>query len=630
MVLKRCIYGVDLNPLAVELAKVSLWLHCFTLGAPLSFLDHHLRCGNSLIGVTVDEVREKLEQDIFGSRLAGLLRATELMCKVGALTDSTFSEVKQSVDAYREAAGELGRFKAMLDTLTAESFGVGGAASLLRQGFSHHDLDTEKANDLHPRERRILTAVREIARDKRFFHWELEFPEVWYRAGSRRDNPGFDAVVGNPPYGSSHRVPQARNPQFIAGCVQLPPDWYFSFTDRGLALLRSSGAFGMIVPQSWETGTQFAPFRVGLARLAWVREVVNLPFDVFKEAYVDTCLLLVRKDAQEGRPCKWREMPKSGGAQNAAATEGEEWDIASGSRPGIGRLGDFTRWDSKSGWIPLGSLFATRRGVRVRPGSTSAFAPEALPLWVGKAVHHVQFPRSRSWVRLSDLVEGPRDEEWYRGARLWLRRIVGRDNRVLAVLVNKEFVVKKDFYILKPETGAMCLLPYLGILNSRFFSFLVFQGEVTARKDDFRQASLDWLRRLPLPIPLSRGVLSESQEPFVRQRSQELVAGLHRIEASADERLLREASNWVLQWRDEFVRLFEHDNASICYIVGLLTALVVQRTRRSRESERPARARAFLDWLIDELVFHLYGITPVEKDLVLRVVPPALQYGTIP
>ena len=49
-ILKRCIYGVDLNPMAVELSKVALWLHTFTVGAPLSFLDHHLRCGNSLFG----------------------------------------------------------------------------------------------------------------------------------------------------------------------------------------------------------------------------------------------------------------------------------------------------------------------------------------------------------------------------------------------------------------------------------------------------------------------------------------------------------------------------------------------------------------------------------------------------
>jgi hypothetical protein len=59
-VLKRCIFGVDLNPMAVELAKVSLWLDCFTLGAPLSFLDHHLRCGNSLLGTTAAEVEDAL------------------------------------------------------------------------------------------------------------------------------------------------------------------------------------------------------------------------------------------------------------------------------------------------------------------------------------------------------------------------------------------------------------------------------------------------------------------------------------------------------------------------------------------------------------------------------------------
>jgi len=72
-VLKRCIYGVDLNPMAVELAKVSLWLDCFTLGAPLSFLDHHLKYGNSLIGATVAEVKEAVEpvsQQISKSKVA--------------------------------------------------------------------------------------------------------------------------------------------------------------------------------------------------------------------------------------------------------------------------------------------------------------------------------------------------------------------------------------------------------------------------------------------------------------------------------------------------------------------------------------------------------------------------------
>ena len=64
-VLKRCIYGVDLNPMAVELAKVSLWLDAFTLGAPLNFLDHHLRCGNSLIGATFNDLEEATKGELF-------------------------------------------------------------------------------------------------------------------------------------------------------------------------------------------------------------------------------------------------------------------------------------------------------------------------------------------------------------------------------------------------------------------------------------------------------------------------------------------------------------------------------------------------------------------------------------
>lgn len=64
-VLKRCIYGVDLNPLATELAKVSLWLDAFTLGAPLSFLDHHLRTGNSLIGTSIADLERALYDQIF-------------------------------------------------------------------------------------------------------------------------------------------------------------------------------------------------------------------------------------------------------------------------------------------------------------------------------------------------------------------------------------------------------------------------------------------------------------------------------------------------------------------------------------------------------------------------------------
>ena len=87
MVLKRCIYGVDKNPMAVELAKVSLWLHSFTVGAPLSFLDHHLRCGDSLLGLRVLEAQQDFQ------RLGGLSALSAATCALGWTPSTSTSTV---------------------------------------------------------------------------------------------------------------------------------------------------------------------------------------------------------------------------------------------------------------------------------------------------------------------------------------------------------------------------------------------------------------------------------------------------------------------------------------------------------------------------------------------------------
>ena len=102
MVLKRCIYGVDKNPMAVELAKVSLWLHSFTVGAPLSFLDHHLRRGDSLLGLRMRDAREDLERLGGGGGLvsmgaiAGAEAAAGGMQRIEELSDADVAEVEES------------------------------------------------------------------------------------------------------------------------------------------------------------------------------------------------------------------------------------------------------------------------------------------------------------------------------------------------------------------------------------------------------------------------------------------------------------------------------------------------------------------------------------------------------
>src|SRR5699024_10394046 len=123
--MKRSIYGVDLNPMAVELGKLSLWLDSFTVGAPLSFLDHHLKVGNSLIGTTVGEIQEQLktgQSHIFGGPFSGLLNATELMREVSVKTDATYSEVEQSIERYNDFEQAVEPYKKVLDIWLSRHF----------------------------------------------------------------------------------------------------------------------------------------------------------------------------------------------------------------------------------------------------------------------------------------------------------------------------------------------------------------------------------------------------------------------------------------------------------------------------------------------------------------------------
>lgn len=99
MVLKRCIYGVDLNPMAVELAKLALWLHSFTVGAPLSFLDHHLRCGNSVLGAWVRPTTLWLANRgslMVNRHLASIDNVAAAMEEIETIPDNDIAEVEQS------------------------------------------------------------------------------------------------------------------------------------------------------------------------------------------------------------------------------------------------------------------------------------------------------------------------------------------------------------------------------------------------------------------------------------------------------------------------------------------------------------------------------------------------------
>ncbi|MDE0097668.1 MAG: hypothetical protein OXS40_15080 [Gammaproteobacteria bacterium] len=213
MVLKRCVYGVDKNPMAVELAKVSLWLHTFTVGAPLSFLDHHLRCGDSLFGAWVSGVVERAKRQ---ASLAGpvdrAMRSASPMQIIEGLTDAEIAEAHRSADVFDEVSAMTAPLNAFLSILHALEWldirdkddriaytiyldgGFGNPVEIAEGISGLHE--TKYADRFLP----LLQSARKLVEKQRFLNWQVAFPGVWTDWKEPGLTGGFDAVIGNPPW----------------------------------------------------------------------------------------------------------------------------------------------------------------------------------------------------------------------------------------------------------------------------------------------------------------------------------------------------------------------------------------------------------------------------------------------
>ncbi|MFH9174046.1 Eco57I restriction-modification methylase domain-containing protein [Streptomyces albogriseolus] len=217
LIVERCIYGVDLNPMAVELAKVSLWLTTAAAGKPLSFLDAHLRCGNAVVGAEFSswsgvpapaqggrfqragaEVGD-LQDSLFAVEepdLASLVRVRQALA-AGPSEDRLQIRAKEKRFERLLEGDDFTRLQALGDWWVAPYFYTEELKGNSGQWLASHDA-LKRGEPL----RGHLTHIPADVRSKiRPFHWEVEFPEVFFgNKGERRPDAGFDAILGNPPW----------------------------------------------------------------------------------------------------------------------------------------------------------------------------------------------------------------------------------------------------------------------------------------------------------------------------------------------------------------------------------------------------------------------------------------------
>jgi hypothetical protein len=293
---ERCLYGVDLNPMAVQLARLSLWLATLAADRPLSFLDHRLQVGDSLLGTWLAQLRHppatrrRRKPDdtlpLFGNEAMSdaLREALPIRFALEMTPTDTVEQVRAKERAYADLTGRkalLSRWKRIAHLWCSAWFAAAGDAPPASAFGSLSDAALTGRSALPSRTAaRYLDDAEAIGDARRFFHWELEYPEVFFdHNGVRLPHAGFDAVIGNPPWDmiradqgaadtrSRTRVDMTPVVRFTrdAGIYMAQSDGhanrYQLFVERAIALTRQGGRLGLVLPSGLATDHGSAALR---------------------------------------------------------------------------------------------------------------------------------------------------------------------------------------------------------------------------------------------------------------------------------------------------------------------------------------------------------------------------------
>jgi len=395
--------------------------------------------------------------------------------------------------------------------LVAEHFGIADAKKMLVSDFDKIDL-----NDLHAsisklpdKDRRLIERAEAITREKKFFHWEIEFPEVFYEKTAafgqkidKKTNSGFDCVIGNPPYG----VVQEK--AFIKAKYQHTSqnlDFYSAFIEHGFELLGKEGRHSFIVPISWQTGNLFYNLRKFLLSESNFISIINLPFDVFKDAYIDTGIFVLQKNVTaKPNSVLIYEFPKYARTEQLDTIEyttiiQDRWK-QNDNRIILNKTAiALTAKINSANVYLVDTVTTSARGVLATPRHISETNKQSFCPFFGGEMLRYEISQPDKFISYDDsLPECPASFDFFTGHRVLVRRLVSRQDRLMAQAVTETFVNKKDIYIFKP-TNKLSSNYLLALLNSKLLSYIYFCNDVVAQKDDFRQTTLEGIRKLPIP-----------------------------------------------------------------------------------------------------------------------------------
>lgn len=328
------------------------------------------------------------------------------------------------------------------------------------------------------------------------FSWQNNFPEV-FRQG------GFDAVIGNPPYIPIEFFSEDEKNYYKKHFPELTRKFETSviFILKGLELLNSEGYLGFISTQTWQTGENYTGFRQKLFKEYGLIQIINLPFNVFKDAYVDTGIFLFSKKSKS--QYQFFAFNKKVNIDLIENLNFETIQTSNIIPPDYKvvlnySIGNLSQKFKSNYFIELGDISISTQGLSVSRFTRADNVNEdwVLPFINAKVKRYTFIVEDKFNVDLKN--QKSLYKFYTQNEKILVRRIINRQNRLDATFFNQEGVFKKDLNPFIITDDSIKTKYVLGLINSLFFSWLYLNSSTIATKDDFRQTTLTELRKLPI------------------------------------------------------------------------------------------------------------------------------------
>jgi hypothetical protein len=352
------------------------------------------------------------------------------------------------------------------------------------------------------------------------FDWEKEFQGIFKQGG-------FDTVIGNPPYIPIETMKDSERKYYQINHMELQRKYDSSvvFILAMMAKLKSSGYLGFISSVAWQTGENFSKLREHLFNKGGIAALVNLPFDVFPNAYVDTGIYILT-GAPRDNYLIYR-FPKKGTVLNLDNIEYLSIPQSMVVSPDYKIVLEPTAYNMLSRFSgvdfpALGGLTISTQGLAGNRFETKNQETNKWYPFLAKGQVH-RYSLLTEETALVNMDKHPSLKRFYEAEpKILIRRVVSRQDRIMATYTDKRLVLKKDINPFVITDVKLNPLYILGILNSKLISYLYVNSSSIATKDDFRQTTLAELRKIPV-----RGI--SFTNPADKQRHKKMVKLVERM-----------------------------------------------------------------------------------------------------